>query len=435
MAPRPLRFCMLTTFYPPWSFGGDAIHVERLAHALAGQGHEVTVVHSLEAFRTLARRPPGATPGATPAAALDGAPGAARGVKVVPVDAGAGALSPLAVYLTGRPLLTRRQIARALDDEFDVLHFHNPSLLGGPGVLRMGSALKLYSIHEQWLLCPTHVLWRYRRELCDAPHCLRCTLSYHRPPQPWRRGDLLPRALAGLDALVAPSRSTIRLHARYAPLVRIEHLRPFVPDDSASDLPPYRHRRPYFLYVGRLEPIKGVDTLIGAFRRRREQDLLVVGSGSLAARLRAMAADLPNVHFLGWQGPGRLGALYRGALAVVVPTRGYENFPQVVLEAFARATPAVVFRLGALEEVAEESGAALVYGSDGELDAALDTIAGDPPLRTALGARGQAAFRARWTTPAFLDRYLRLIADLASARGSGELAAAAAAWAARTEAP
>ena len=38
---RALRFCMLATFYPPLSFGGDAIQIERLAVALAERGHEV----------------------------------------------------------------------------------------------------------------------------------------------------------------------------------------------------------------------------------------------------------------------------------------------------------------------------------------------------------------------------------------------------------
>jgi glycosyltransferase involved in cell wall biosynthesis len=420
-APRPLRFCLLTTFYPPWSFGGDGIHVQRLARELVACGHAVTVVHSREAYRALAPRDPArARPD--------------PGVRVVPVDARLGGISPLATYLTGRPLLTRRQLTRALDDDFDVLHFHNPSLLGGPGVLSMGSGLKIYTVHEQWLVCPTHVLWRYGREICDAPRCVRCTLSYHRPPQPWRYTNLLPRALAEMDALLAPSHNTIRLHARHAAHVRIEHLDLFAPDDSGNDLPPYQHHRPYFLYAGRLERIKAVDTLIEAFRRRRGQDLLIVGTGNEERKLRAAAADLPNVRFLGWQEPARLGSLYRGALALLVSTRGYENFPLVVLEAFSRGVPVVAFRRGALEEAAEDSGAVHLYRGDDELDAALDRLAGDQGLRAELGSRGRAAFRQRWTATAYLSRYLRLIADLATDTGRAELAATAAAWAGRAAA-
>jgi glycosyltransferase involved in cell wall biosynthesis len=417
-APRPLRFCLLSTFYPPWSFGGDGIHVRRLARELVARGHAVTVVHSPEAYRTLARRSPAPTQ-------------ADPGVRVIPIDARLGGISPLATYLTGQPLLTRGQLARALDNEFDVLHFHNPSLLGGPGVLRMGSGLKIYTIHEQWLVCPTHVLWRYGREICDAPRCVRCTLSYRRPPQPWRYTNVLPRALADVDALLAPSRNTIRLHARYAAQVRIEHLHLFAPDDSQNDLPPYQHHRPYFLYAGRLEQIKAVDTLIETFRRRRYQDLLIVGTGSEERKLRAAAADLPNVHFLGWQKPARLGALYRGALALLVSTQGYENFPLVILEAFSRGVPVVAFRRGALEEAAEDSGAVLLYRGDDELDAALDRLAGDPRLRAELGSRGRAAFQQQWTATAYLRRYLRLIAELATDSGRAELAATAAAWAER----
>ena len=40
-----------------------------------------------------------------------------------------------------------------------------------------GTALKVYTTHEHWLVCPMHVLWRFDRELCERPDCLRCTLA------------------------------------------------------------------------------------------------------------------------------------------------------------------------------------------------------------------------------------------------------------------
>ena len=52
-----LRFCFLTTFYPPYNFGGDGIAVQRLARALVGAGHHVTVIHDAEAFRSLGGAP------------------------------------------------------------------------------------------------------------------------------------------------------------------------------------------------------------------------------------------------------------------------------------------------------------------------------------------------------------------------------------------
>ena len=80
MAEQPLSVCMVTTFFPPASFGGDAMHVYRLSNALARRGHRVTVLHSVDAYRLVA--------GGAPPAAGD-FPVEPR-VTVVPLRARAG---------------------------------------------------------------------------------------------------------------------------------------------------------------------------------------------------------------------------------------------------------------------------------------------------------------------------------------------------------
>jgi len=50
---RPLNFLHLTTFYPPYSFGGDAMYVYRLAHALGDAGHRVDVIHCIDSYHLL----------------------------------------------------------------------------------------------------------------------------------------------------------------------------------------------------------------------------------------------------------------------------------------------------------------------------------------------------------------------------------------------
>jgi glycosyltransferase involved in cell wall biosynthesis len=416
---RRLRFCMIATFFPPYAFGGDAIQVERLAVALAERSHEVTVVHSHDAYEALRHRR-GSTGG-----------GGDPRVRVVPVDAGAGPLAPLAAHMTGRPVFTRRPLERVLAEGFDVVHFHNPSLIGAPGALGLGRGIKLYTAHEQWLVCPTHVLWKYKRRVCERPTCWRCALTYGRPPQLWRSGDVLERGLAELDALILPSRTSVSLHERFAPLVRLEQIPHFVPKPRPVDVA--SPERPFFLFAGRLESIKGPDVAIEAFRGRAEE-LLVAGLGTLEPSLRRRAAGLENVRFLGWVPAERLEPLYRQALAVVVPTRGHEAFGLVAAEALARGTPAIVHRFGALGELIDDSGGGLGYRSAAELQDALDRIAGDPQLRRELAERGRAAYLERWTPEAHLQRYFGLIGDLAEARGEAELAAAARSAAAEGEA-
>jgi glycosyltransferase involved in cell wall biosynthesis len=418
---RPIKFCMLATFYPPASFGGDAIQVQRLSRALADRGHSVTVVASGDAYSTLSGKR---------VKPEDDHPG----VHVIPIDSFLGSLSPLTTYLTGRPLLTRGRIESALDAQYDVLHFHNPSLLGGPALLKMGSGVKLYTAHEHWLVCPTHVLWKYNRRVCESPQCWRCNIVYRRPPQLWRESELLESSLAHIDALIVPSRSSALLHQRFKDLVRIEHLAHFVMDPMESAQPEVKAEHRAFLFVGRLESIKGVEVLLEAFGRRPSDQLIIAGSGALEKSLRRRAADLENVHFLGWIGASELSALYRRSLAVIVPTLGHESFGLVAVEALAHGTPVIVHRFGALAELMKDADAGFTYASEQELHFALDTLSGDAKLRRELGRRGREAYLRLWTPEAHLRVYFRLIEEVARQREEHELAASAAA-AAAAEAP
>ena len=113
---------MVTTFYPPYSLGGDGIFVHRLANELARHGHTVDVVHCLDAYRWKTRQEPAEPYKDHPNVTVHG------------LKSRFGALSPLATHQTGFPLFKTRAIQRILEGRFDVIHFHNISLVGGPGV-------------------------------------------------------------------------------------------------------------------------------------------------------------------------------------------------------------------------------------------------------------------------------------------------------------
>jgi len=197
----PLRFAMVTTFYPPYSFGGDGIFVHRLANELARRGHHVTLIHSADAYSFLAGR--------EPAGSYDDHPN----ITVHALRSGFSPLSLLVSHQTGRPALYAAELRRLLGDDFDVIHYHNVSLVGGPGVLAMGRALKLYTMHEYWLGCPTHALFRFNRAPCAARFCALCSLSYGRPPQWWRYTGILEAAVRQVDLFLAPSRFLEKKHS------------------------------------------------------------------------------------------------------------------------------------------------------------------------------------------------------------------------------
>src|SRR5262245_41935795 len=95
---RPLKFLHLTTFYPPYSFGGDAMFLYRLAHALGDAGHHVDVVHCIDSYRFLHRNEPEIMFTDHP------------NVTVYGLRSGYGWLSPLLTQQTGRAFFKRIRI-------------------------------------------------------------------------------------------------------------------------------------------------------------------------------------------------------------------------------------------------------------------------------------------------------------------------------------
>lgn len=403
---RPLRFCMITTFYPPYNFGGDGIFVYRLSNELASRGHQVEVIHCTDAYRSLSSEDPTTI-----------YPSHAN-VTVHGLKSPLGFLSPLMTQQTGMPFLKSTRIRQILEKGFDVIHYHNPSLVGGPGIFSYGRGIKLYTMHEYWLICPTHMLLKYNREPCVKRNCLLCTLVHKRPPQWWRYTRLLQRAAKHVDAFIAPSKFIKDLHAAELdlPLVYIPYFVP--PPESAVSAAIDGAPSPsaYFLFVGRLEMLKGPQTLIPLFRRYPKAQLWIAGTGNYESRLRELAQGCENVRFLGFQSDQQLKALYRGAVAVIVPSLFYENFPQVTIEAFRQQTPVVVRNLGGLPESVQESGGGFVYNSDAELEAALNKLLADASLRREMGLNGYRTYERNWTPEPHMQRYLGLIREIAAAK-------------------
>jgi glycosyltransferase involved in cell wall biosynthesis len=330
-----------------------------------------------------------------------------------------GPLSPLATQQTGRPWFKAGRLREILGQGFDVIHYHNISLVGGPQVLAYGQGVKLYTMHEYWLVCPTHVLFRYNRAPCLEPHCLACTLIHKRPPQWWRYSGLLQQALKHVDAFLSPSPFTRALHHQRGldiPIIDLPYFVPELPDWPDEAPRPGGPEPPYFLYVGRLEKIKGLHTLLPVFRGYRKARLLVAGSGNDAAHLKRLAGAADNIVFLGRLSERQLAPLYRQAAAVIVPSTNFEVSPLVIFEAFRAQTPVIVRNLGGLPLIAAESGGGLVFDNDAELVAAMDRLLAEPALRAEMGRRARQMYLARLTPDAHIEAYLRLIERLQKAR-------------------
>jgi glycosyltransferase involved in cell wall biosynthesis len=419
---RPLRIAMVTTFYPPFNFGGDGIYVRRIARALARRGCEVTVIHDVDAWRVMSGEAPAPEPEPEP-----------PGVSVHRLESRWPLGATFLTQQTGRPVVHGAELRRLLSADFDVINYHNVSLVGGTEVLTYGDALKLYTAHEHWLVCPTHVLWRHNKEACTGRECIKCTIVQRRPPQIWRLTGDLERACESVDVFIAMTRSTANNHKAFGFKREMALLPSFMADEESTSSPELKaalrggpasaRERPFFLFVGRLENIKGLQDVIPVFDEAMPADLLIAGSGNYEPQLRELAKGRENVKFLGQLPPQTLPALYSQALALLTPSLCYEVFPMVMLEAFRQGTPVIARDFGPYPEIVEESGAGLLFSDPVELRAALMRFLQEPRLRERLGRSGLAAVRTRWSEATAVDNYLDLIQATAETRGRPLLAA------------
>jgi D-inositol-3-phosphate glycosyltransferase len=147
------------------------------------------------------------------------------------------------------------------------------------------------------------------------------------------------------------------------PGVDVSHFYP-IPADEAKMYVGLKPEDRMVLFVGRIEPLKGLDTLIQAMsglelQEKRRVHLAIIGGDPSAspremsgemARLQRLCDDLSvgqTVVFLGKRDQDRLPYYYSAAELVVMPSH-YESFGMVALEAMACGTPVIASEVGGL---------------------------------------------------------------------------------------
>jgi D-inositol-3-phosphate glycosyltransferase len=195
----------------------------------------------------------------------------------------------------------------------------------------------------------------------------------------------------------------------------------WITDDGGASA----QQHPVLLFVGRIQPLKGLDIAVRALAQleRDDAELVVVGGPSgrsgpdELARVHAIADELgvrDRMRFVLPQPHHLLSTWYRAADVVLVPSRA-ESFGLVALEAAACGAPVVASDVGGLRTIVEHGRTGfLVEPRDPVAFAgAVDALLADPALAAAMGAAG--AERAKgFTWPTAAARLRRLYADLTS---------------------
>jgi len=148
-------------------------------------------------------------------------------------------------------------------------------------------------------------------------------------------------------------------------------------------------------FVGRVSPEKGIAEFLAAARRLPDVPFAVAGRDDGMPGLRVRAPE--NVTWLGFLSAGALRELYARSRVVVVPSRCYEGFPNVIVQAMAWGRPVVAAGLGAMTCIVDhgETGLLFTAGDPEDLVTQLRILYDDPDLCRRMGtaARERALTR------------------------------------------
>ena len=242
-----------------------------------------------------------------------------------------------------------------------------------------------------------------RRACADAPLVLNPLVSlvdtFVHDRRRFRPGSLAARALAAVDRRALGAADVVvadtRAHAELFTSLGARRCEVcFVGADERVFHSGDTERGPHALFVGKLIPLHGVETILAAARLLPNTPFRIVGSGQLEA---ALAGRPPNVEWVPWVEYQRLGDEYRRAGCALgvfgTSAKASRVIPNKAFHALACATPLVTADTpGVRELLTDAMDALLVPPGDPE---ALAAAIGDALGNVDLGARGLAAYRER----------------------------------------
>lgn len=341
---------------------------------------------------------------------------------------------------------TYRQVRALIRRERpQIMHCTNTFPLISPAVFYAARAEKVpvvAALRNYRLLCPAWTLLRQGR-VCED--CLGRAVAWPAVVHGCYRGSRTGSAvvagmLAGHRVMKTWSR-TVDMYFTLTQFARSKFLEAGFPPERIAVKPNFIDPDPgpgrgggagadgYAVFVGRLSEEKGIHTLLHAWDSPSiGLPLKIIGDGPLAQQVRARAAATEGrIDWLGTRSPQQVLAIIGDATCLVMTSIWYETFGRTVIEAFAKGTPVIASRLGAMAELVDDGRTGLLFEpADAEdLRAKVQLLLAErekiPCMRRAARHEYEQKYTARINYQILLDIYAqaRLRADTANSLAHG----------------
>jgi len=375
-----VRILLATDVFPP-SSGGSGWSTFYLARALVQRGHQVQVVQPKLGGHGIQSRE-------------------YDGVAVIEVGYSASNLPGVRAWQRTRALeSTLVAYLAGQGRTFDVIHAQHLLTIPAAVLAKKISGVPVVStVRDYWHVCLYGTLWR-ENTICPSCHgatLTRCLAQHYGSASRF----MLPlvsmvehelerrqRALQESDVVIAVSHYVAETLANLV----VRHKVFIVPNlidvqetekMAESAHLPIRNQaetyKPYLLFVGKLNTLKGADLLPEILRRSRVQlPLVVAGDGELRQKL----TDFQSILVRGWLPNAETLGLLAGAQALLFPSRWAEPLARTLLEAQALGVPTVALNTGGTRDIIENDFNGLLAADLHEFASQLRRLVGNAELR------------------------------------------------------
>ena len=259
----------------------------------------------------------------------------------------------------------KKQIRR---ENIDVVHVHNTLNLISPAVYYAARSMKVpvvQTIHNFRLLCPGATFYR-DGHICEdcVKNGLKCAVKYscYRGSKAQTLVCAISTWLHRTTGIYGKINYICLTEFNKDKLLQLKHIKPervfvkpnFVENNSFI---PEEERLNQFVFVGRLDKLKGVDILFEAWKRMGEGaiKLIVCGMGPMEEWCKSFIKEnVVNIEMCGFVPNDETLKIIANSKALVLPTQWYEGFPMSIVEAFSVGTPVICSDLGNAGSVVEE---------------------------------------------------------------------------------
>jgi len=303
----------------------------------------------------------------------------------------------------------------------DIAHFHNTFPLISPAAyyaVKDEGVGVVQTLHNYRLLCPNALFFREGR-VCED--CLGKPFPLpgivHSCYRGSRAASAMVAATVSFHSLIGTWTKAVDAFIAYSHFAMNKFIEGGLPAEKFAFKTNFLYPAPdpgegkggYALFVGRLSPEKGLGIMLDAWRQLGgKMPLKILGDGPMADLVKDAMQEMSEIEWLGRRPLEEVYEVVGNAACLIFPSEWYETFGRVAIEAFARGTPVVASKIGAITELVDHQRTGMHFrpSDSADLAAQIEWLLSHPQELSQMRQAARAEFEAKYTAE---DNYKRLM--------------------------